>query len=97
MSQVKDLNAKLSRIGTTIEQPRHDLHASVSHKKVEVKDKPERFQGEDTEEQEEESHLGIGARAANGAKGKDANGGSSGEAIKWEVKDTPLNTTAKDG
>jgi len=97
MSQVKDLNAKLSRIGTTIEQPRHDLHASVSHKQVEVKDKPELVQEDDVNGKIEEGQLGRGARAANRAKGKDANTGPSDAAIKWEVKDTQLNTTAKDG
>jgi hypothetical protein len=97
MSQVKDLNAKLSRIGTTIDQPRHDLHASVSQKKVEVRDKPERVQEDDGDAQEEQGQMGRGVRAAKKVKGKEANIGPSGAAIKWEVKDTQLNTTAKDG
>jgi hypothetical protein len=62
MSQVKDLNAKLSRIGTTIDQPRHDLHASVSQKKVEVRDKPERVQEDDGDDGERRQSSKEGER-----------------------------------
>lgn len=97
LSQVKDLNAKLTRIGGTVGQPRNDLYSSVTHKKVERKDKGKT--GANADDQGDEHPGGRILRSSkDGDKEGEVGGeGSTGKEVRWEVKDTQLTTTAKDG
>jgi hypothetical protein len=96
LSQVKDLNAKLARVGNTVGQNRHDLHTIVKHTKVEDKDSL-KLKKEASDDMDEEGPSKHTARSGKN-KGKVPGGdGSSEGKLKWEVKDTQLNQTAKDG
>lgn len=99
MDQVKDLNAKLTRIGGSIGQPRNDLYSSVIHKPIEKNDKAPVKGKVKSHVQEAESSAGRATRSTR-AKGKDEEEpveSGPGKDIRWEVKETQLSTTAKDG